>query len=99
MEWNPVNDRIIGARFSRFAKLTIIQIYSRPNKTDKDAVNKQLQREMTKVLKHDILIAMYDANAKVGKSNDECERVMGQEGIGTMNENCLRLAEMCPKIP
>ena len=84
MEWNPVNDRIISARFfSRFAKLTIIQLYSPTNEADeadKDTFYEQLQREIAKVPKHDILMVMGDANAKVGKSNEGWERVMGQEG-------------------
>ncbi|XP_061182645.1 craniofacial development protein 2-like [Saccostrea echinata] len=39
MEWNPVNDRFINARFfSRFTKLTLIQIYSPTNEADEGHV-------------------------------------------------------------
>ncbi|XP_062566274.1 craniofacial development protein 2-like [Saccostrea cucullata] len=62
---------------------------------DKDTFYQQLQREISKVPKHDILMVMGDANAKVGKLNEGWERVIGQEGIRTMNENSTRLAEMC----
>lgn len=72
IEWNPVNDRIISARFfSRFIRTTIIQIYS--------PTNEQLQREIAKVPKHDILLIMGDENAKVGTENEGWERVMGRE--------------------
>lgn len=32
---------------------------------------------------------------QVGTKNEGWERVMGKEGIGTMNENGLRVAEIC----
>ncbi|XP_062577228.1 uncharacterized protein LOC134239086 [Saccostrea cucullata] len=98
-EWNSVNDRIISARFfSRFVKLTMIQLYCPTNEADeadKDTFYERFQREIAKVPKHDILMVMGDANTKVGKSNEGWERVMEQEGIGIMNENGMRLAEMC----
>ena len=99
LKWNPVSDRIISARFfSRFVKLTVIQIYSPTNdadETEKDTFYEQLQKEIETVPQHDILVVMGDANAKVGNSNDGWERIMGKEGLGTMNENGMRLAEMC----
>lgn len=62
---------------------------------DKDTFYEQQQREIVKVPKHDMLSKMGDANAKVGTENEGWKRVMGQEGIGTMNENGLRVAEIC----
>ena len=99
MKWNPVSDRIISARFfSKFAKLTVIQIYSPTNEAeedDKDSFYEQLQKELDTVPNHDMVIVIGDANAKVGDSNQGWEKVMGREGIGTMNENGCRLAEFC----
>ncbi|XP_062587114.1 craniofacial development protein 2-like [Saccostrea cucullata] len=62
------------------------------DEADKGTFYEQLQRETAKV---PILMVMGDANAKVEKSNEGWERAMGQEGIGIVNENGMRLAEMC----
>lgn len=77
---------------------TIIQINSPTtdaNEADKDTFYEQLQREIKKVPKHDNLLIMGDAYAKVGNENEEWERVMRKEGIGTVNEHALIVAEMC----
>lgn len=78
IEWNPVNERIISARFfSRFIRTTIIQICSSTNdgdEADKDTFYEQLQREIAKIPKHDIYVLIVtvigDANAKVGTVNE-----------------------------
>lgn len=38
---------------------------------------------------------MGDMNAKVGNNNSVYELVMGKQGIGSMNENGQRLADIC----
>ena len=45
--------------------------------------------------KQDMLIIIGDANAKVGSNNIGHRRVMGKEGLGTINENCESLVELC----
>ena len=99
LRWSPVSDRIMSARFnSRYARLTVILIYAPTNDAEegvKDEFYEQLQKEVERTPRHDVLIIMGDANAKVGKDNEGWERVMGRQGIGTMNENGERLAEFC----
>lgn len=99
IKWNTVNERIITARFnSKYVKATIIQIYSPTNEADdeeKDAFYDQLQKEIESTLKHDMLMIIEDAKAKVGCDNKNHERVLGREGLGVMNENGEKLVELC----
>ena len=70
LEWKPISDRIIYARFfSMYVKLSIIQVYAPTNEAnveDKDNFYEQLQTVVDSVHKHDILLVMGDLNAKVG---------------------------------
>ena len=70
IEWRPVSDRIISARFnSRYAKLTVIQCYAPMNNADeetKEAFYQQLQAEIQRVPSHDVSMLIGDFNAKVG---------------------------------
>ena len=43
----------------------------------------------------EMVTVMGDANANVGNSNEGWKRVMGREGLGTMNDNGCKLAELC----
>ena len=99
LKWNLVNERIMSARFnSRFAKLAIIQVYAPTNDAEdesKEEFYEQLQREVVATPRHDILIVMGDLNAKIGQDNEGWEKVMGQHGLGRMNENGERLATFC----
>jgi hypothetical protein len=68
MEWRPVNERIITARFySKFIKLTIIQVYAPTMDADdetKETFYEQLQTEVKRTHKHDIVLITGDLNAK-----------------------------------
>ena len=89
----------MSARFnSRFAKLTIIQVYVPTNDAEdvsKEEFHEQLQREVEETARHDVLIVMGDLNAKIGQDNEGWEKVMGQHGLGRMNENGESLATFC----
>jgi hypothetical protein len=99
IKWNPVSERIISARFnSKYVKLTIIQIYSPTNdakEEEKDEFYEQLQKEISLTPKHDMIILMGDANARVGSDNTNHKRTLGKEGQGIMNENGERLVNLC----
>ena len=97
MEWTPINQRIITARFySRYRRLTIIQVYGPHNereKEEKEQFYQELQEAVDSCNKNDIIIIMGDLNAKVGNDNRGYERTMGVHGLGTQNDKGLRLCE------
>ena len=99
IEWQPISERIITARFSsKFQKVSIIQCYSPTNQaTDESKENfyGQLQSIMDKTPKRDICIVMGDMNAKVGSDNSTRETTMGKHGVGEMNENGELFADFC----
>ncbi|XP_035663420.1 uncharacterized protein LOC118407108 [Branchiostoma floridae] len=99
MEWEPVSERIITARFtSRCQDTTIIQAYAPTNdasEVDKELFYEQLQATMAKRKKRDITILMGDMNAKVGSANSGNEGVMGKHGVGTMNHNGELFVDFC----
>ena len=91
IEWHPVNERKIRARFNgKRANLSIIQCYApinEANEEEKDAFYGRLQEEVEKVPTHDVLCVISDLNAKVGSDNTNRESAMGKEGCGSMNDN------------
>ena len=97
--WNPVSERIVCARFySKYSKLTVIQCYSPTNtadEADKHNSYEQLQSEVAKTPKHDVLMVIGDLNAKVGSDNTGREDHMGKHGTGDMNENGELFADFC----
>ena len=99
MEWKPISDRIIYARFfSRYVKLSIIQIYAPTNEAnieDKDNFYEQLQTVVDSVHKHGILLVMGDLNAKVGEDNEGYKNIRGSHGVGERNDNGERLLDFC----
>ena len=99
MEWTPVSKRIIVARFfSRFRKVSIIQVYAPHNEKldeEKDQFYQELQEVIDGCNKNDIIIVMGDLNAKVGEDNQGYKRAMGTHGMGIQNNNGERLCEFC----
>ena len=75
-----------------------IQIYAPTEvaaEDDKDDFYNKLQAVLDKLPKKDVNIVMGDANAKIGVDNTGYEDIMGKHGLGTMNNNGERLADMC----
>ncbi|XP_071170896.1 craniofacial development protein 2-like [Mytilus edulis] len=99
IEYNPVNERIIRARFHvKKGKVTFIQCYAPTNEAEEEVKTEfynTLQAEIRKVPTHDLTIVMGDLNAKVGNDNTGNERVMGKYGCGQMNENGELLVDFC----
>lgn len=50
---------------------------------------------MAKAEKKDITILMGDFKLKVGAHNTGYDKVMGTQGMGNMNENFERFADLC----
>ena len=78
VEWSPISERIILARFkTKIHNLTIIQCYA-PTEMDKDMKEnfyQQLHETVTAVQKKDVIIVMEDMNAKIGSNNEGLEHV------------------------
>ena len=55
----------------------------------------KLQKTLDSRTRRDILIVTGDFNAKIGNDNTGRERIMGREGLGTMNESGEMFADFC----
>ena len=99
--WEPHGERIIMASFTTRNKsinMTVVQIYAPTNDAadeDKDAFYCRLQKVIDELPRKDVNIIMGDANAKIGQVNIGYEGIMGQHGLGQMNENGERFANIC----
>ena len=99
--WEPVNSRIITAKFSTKKKdirLNIIQCYAPTSDAEeekKDDFHQQLLAVSDTRGAKDIKILMGDFNVKTGMDNTGYEDIMGTHGLGQMNENGERSADMC----
>ncbi|CAF1521309.1 unnamed protein product, partial [Rotaria sordida] len=90
LSYNPVNSRLISARFTATPfNLTIINIYAPTSEASMDDIETfydNLEEAVANTPKKDILIITGDWNAKVGDNNTGWESVMGKYGYGTINE-------------
>ena len=99
--WEPVSSRIITAKFTTKKKdirLNIIQCYAPTNDAEeekKDDFYQQLQATIDRRGAKDIMVIMGDFNAKIGTDNTGYEDIMGTHGVGQMNENGERFADLC----
>ena len=99
--WEAHGPRIITASFrtkNKRINMNIIQCYSPTNdgeEADKDQFYNRLQSIIEKHPERDITILMGDLNAKIGRDNVGYEEIMGRHGLGAMNENGERLADLC----
>ena len=99
----PVNSRIITAKFTTKKKdirLKIFQCYAPTNeaeeeKKESDDFYQQLQAVLDRRGTKDITILMGDFNAKIGMDNTGYEGIMETHGLGQMNENGERFADLC----
>lgn len=71
MEWEPISDRLIRARFaSNYCNLTILQCYAPTNEAEEDVKDdfyEQFHHEVSKIPQHDMLLIAGDLNAKGGR--------------------------------
>ena len=99
LSWEPIDARIIRARFfSTYAKITVIQCYApteQATEDEKDMFYHNLQSQIDKSPRHDIMIIMGDLNSKIGCDNSGYEYCMGKEAMGERNDNGQRLIDIC----
>ena len=99
--WEAHGPRILLATFrtkKRSINLDVIQCYAPTNESDESDKEEFYNRIMTIVQgrpQRNIVILMGDFNAKIGNNNTGYEEVMGQQGIGEMNDNGERFADLC----
>ena len=99
LNWQPVSDRIISARFSsKVRNITIIQCYAPTELADdneKDEFYSRLNAVYGSTPRGDIVIVMGDLNAKVGVGNSGVEYVVGRHGVVVRNGNGGRFVDFC----
>lgn len=99
LAWEPVSERVIKARFaSKCQNMSIIQVYAPTNdatEEEKESFYHQLQTVYDRTPRRDVIVVIGDFNAKIGNNNTDLETVMGQHGLGSMNENGEILADFC----
>lgn len=94
----PINSRIISIRISARPKnVTIMQVYAPTQDYSDEEVNEfydELDTNISKTPKKDILIIQGDWNAKVGPdAHNQWAGTAGRFGIGDTNDRGLRLLE------
>ena len=98
MDWSPISERIIKARFhSSHIKMTMAHVYVPTEDADeeeKEEFYMRLQDVLNGCKTHDMLVITGDMNAKVGENNEHYERVMGRHGLGQRNGNGERLCAL-----
>ena len=99
--WEAHGPRIIKASFrtkKKNIKMNVIQCYAPTNNHEdeqKDNFYLQLEGVLSELKDKDMNILTGDFNAKVGTDNTGYEEIMGKHGLGDMNENGERFAELC----
>jgi len=99
IEWKLISDRIIMARFlTKLRKLVLIQCCAPTEQAtteEKDTFYETLENTLRNVKRSEITMVIGDLNAKVAADNKNFEHIMGRHGLGNVNENGERFAELC----
>lgn len=99
--WEAHGPRIMTASFHTKKKrinMDLIQCYAPTNDSveeEKENFYNRLSTIIQDRPKRNIIIVMGDFNAKIGSDNRGYEEIMGQQGLGEMNENGERFADLC----
>lgn len=99
--WEAHGPRIMTASFSTKKKrinIDIIQCYAPTNDSEEEEKDDFYDRLLTIIQdrsQRNIIIVMGDFNAKIGSDNRGYEEIMGQHGLGEINDNGERFADLC----
>lgn len=99
MEWKPLNDRVMMARFhSNIRNVTIFQCYA-PTEGSVQEAKEEFYSILSNAIRashrRDIKLVMGDLNAKMGHENEGLEHIMGVHGLGERNENGGLFMDLC----
>ncbi|ESO06056.1 hypothetical protein HELRODRAFT_160181 [Helobdella robusta] len=90
IEYNPVNDELMYARFKRYPRdsIVIVAYASTTNHSDDEVetFHEQLEQTLKTLPKKDVKIIVGDWNAKIESDNIGFEEVMGKYGVGDRND-------------
>uniref|UniRef100_A0AAV2J1Z3 Reverse transcriptase domain-containing protein n=1 Tax=Knipowitschia caucasica TaxID=637954 RepID=A0AAV2J1Z3_KNICA len=81
-----------------YVRVDIIQCYAPTNDSEEEEKDNFYNRLSTIIQdrpRRNIIILMGDFNAKIGSDNPGYEETMGKQGLGEMNENGERFADLC----
>lgn len=99
--WEAHGPRIIIATFKtqkRRINMDVIQCYA-PTNESSDGTKEEFYERLLGIVQsrpeRNMVIAMGDFNAKIGSDNRGYEEIMGQQGLGVMNDNGERFADFC----
>lgn len=99
--WEAHGPRILTACFrttNRRINMDIIQCYAPTNDSEEDVKEDFYNRLLTIIQacpRRNIIITMGNFSAKTGSNNQGYEEIMGKQGLGEMNENGERFANLC----
>ena len=95
--YSAKTDRIISIRLKENpVSITIIQVYAPTANTEEDELDgfyNDVQEEIDRTPKQNVLMIIGDWNAKVGST--EALRIVGKYGLGARNGAGKRLIEFC----
>ncbi|CAF2077579.1 unnamed protein product [Rotaria magnacalcarata] len=95
--YNPISSRLISARFNATPfKITVIHVYAPTSASSEDEIEAfydNIEKELSRTSKKDLIIITGDWNAKVGSDNTNWENTMGKYGYGDRNERGERLLD------
>jgi len=100
MDFEPVNDRIITARFKIMTgNLTICQVYAlttaAAEEEEIEEFYEKLQNVIDKTPKGDVFVMMGDLNDRVGEDNIDTAGVTGKFENGERNVKGDMLIDIC----